>query len=354
MKRQCSSSAAVAFFSARESPNTVTKSKKLAKIPVVKTYTGICSRGNVDAICQRRNVVNRDKTNTKISIDIGDSNCFFIYLSLYTSCLTWYTPSTYHKRMRVFLLVLGLGVLLFDVFLFKNPDKQTVFNFLFNLAYAVIYLFGAIIALLKFRQFQGIPKLRKSMLFFSAGMFFYACGLIVWTYYNLVLKIPIPYPSLADVFFLLYYPGVIFGIYYMIRSFGSEITRKLTVEGVLVFVVFFSLLYVFLNQTSLGTSVPALARLLNVAYPLADSILITLAITVLRTEKGIATHPNILYFVLAFFLLATADTLFSYRSSTGMYWNGDISDFLFSVSGFITALGFLSFRRISLTNHSYR
>ncbi|SRR5258708_7363094 len=255
--------------------------------------------------------------------------------------------------MRTLLLVFMVIVLGFDAFLFKNPDKQTTFNFLFNLVYALIFLLGATFAFFKSKQFPTAPKLQKSMLFFASGMFSFACGLITWTYYNIVSKIPIPYPSLADVFFLLYYPGVLIGIYFMITSFGNQVTKKLMFEGFLVFLVFFSLLYIFLSQTSLDASLPFLARFLNIIYPCADSLLIASAITVLRTEKGVSTHPNILYFVFAFFVLAAADTIFSYRSASGMYWNGDVSDLLFTISGFVMALGFLSFRRISLTNHTY-
>ena len=104
----------------------------------------------------------------------------------------------------------------------------------------------------------------------------------------------------------------------------------------------FDILYLFLNQTSQGTGVTFGAKFLNIVYPAADSLLTALAITILRTEKGIADHPNILFFVFSFIVLAAADTVFSFRSSAGIYWNGDISDLLFAVSGFLTSWGILS------------
>ncbi len=254
--------------------------------------------------------------------------------------------------MRTLLIVISFLVLVFDAFLFASPDKATIFNYLFNLAYAVIFLLGMYIAFVRSNRFVDTPNLHKSMRFFGAGLFFFATGLIIWTFYNLVLKVEIPYPSLSDIAFLLYYPGAILGIYFLIKSFGGEITKNMAVEGILIFFTFFALIYIFLNQTSLGPDVAFWARFLNVLYPLADSLLISFAITILRTERGIAGQPYILYFVFGFLILAIADTIFSYRSAMGVYWNGDISDLLFAASGFLTSLGLLSLPNISLTNHT--
>lgn len=254
--------------------------------------------------------------------------------------------------MRILLVVIAGVTLIFDGFLFRNPDKTTLFNYLFNLVYAVIFILGMHIAFLRADKFIDRPNLQKSMRFFGGALFFFGAGLITWTFYNLILKVSIPYPSLADVSFLFYYPAAIAGIYFLIKSFGGEITKKLIIEGLLIFLIFFGSIYLFLNQSSLGSDVPFWARFFNVVYPMADSLLVAFAITILRTEKGISTHPNILYFVFGFLILAAADTIFSYRSSMGTYWNGDISDTLFALSGFLTAWGLLSIPNISLNDHT--
>ncbi len=256
--------------------------------------------------------------------------------------------------MKITLILLAFVIGIYEFFLFQIPDKQTTFNYLFNVAYALIFLFGGYIALARAKIFGLAPNLQRSMWFFAIGMLMFASGLLVWTYYNLILKVPVPYPSIADVLFLLYYPNVILGGYFMMLSFGNEITKKLSFEGLIVFVLFFAILYAFLNQTSLGETLPFWERFLNLAYPFADSLLIASAITLLRTEKGVSSHPNILYFVFAFLILAAADTMFSYRSSNDLYWNGDIADFLFALSGFLSGLGFLSFRKISLSEKIYK
>lgn len=246
--------------------------------------------------------------------------------------------------MRLILILISIGILIYDGILFMMPGKGGDVNFIFNLAYSAVFILGAIFASVNFKKFSGSPDLKRSMLFYGLGMIAYALGLFVWTYYNLILRVDIPYPSLADAAFLLYYPGVILGTYFLLKSFGGALTSKLIVEGILVMLVLFVSLYLFLNQTSLGPDVTTGAKILNILYPFFDSFLVALAITILRTEIGISEHPNILYFVFSFIILAVADTLFSFRQAAGIYWNGDISDLLFAVSGFLTSLGILSIK----------
>lgn len=244
--------------------------------------------------------------------------------------------------MRVILVIIGIVVVVFDVFLFLNPIKGGDINFIFNLVYSLIFVLGAFAAYTKREKFPDDPNMKKSLSFYALGLGFYALGLLVWTYYNLILRTPVPYPSLADLAFLMYYPGVIIGTYYLVHSFGGKFSAKLIAEGFLTFIVFFAILYIFLIQTSQGETVTFWARVLNITYPVADSFLTALGITILRTEKGISDHTNMLFFIFSFIVLAAADTIFSLRVASGAYWNGDISDLLFAISGFLTAWGILS------------
>lgn len=244
--------------------------------------------------------------------------------------------------MSLILIVVGVLVAVYDAVLFMLPTKGMDVNFYFNLAYSLIFILGGVFAAIKIKRNGTSPDLKKSMIFFAFAMFAYALGLFVWTYYNIFLRIDIPYPSLADIAFLLYYPGVILGTYFLVKSFGGLITGRLIAEGLIVMVILFISLYLFLNQTSLGPAVTYGAKVLNVLYPLFDSFLVALAVTILRTEKGVSEHPNILYFVFSFILLAIADTVFSFRSAAGVYWNGDISDLLFAISGFLVGIGIIS------------
>lgn len=258
----------------------------------------------------------------------------------------------YLIEVKTILALLGLGILIFDGFLFVNPNKGMDANFYFNLAYGLIYLLGAIVSFIRIKKYPYSPNMKRALTFFGIGMFSYGAGLIVWTYFNLVARIAVPYPSLADVFFILFYPGIIAGTFFLLQSFGGKITTRLVVEGVITLLVFFTILYLFLNQTSQGTSVSSLAKILNILYPFGDAFITSLAVTALRTEKGISEHPNILYFVFAFILAAAADTIFSFRSANSLYWNGDISDLLFAISGFLIVWGILSIKIPSLTDHS--
>ncbi len=232
------------------------------------------------------------------------------------------------------------AVIVVDIQLFMNPDHTTDANYSINLLYSLFFFIGAITAFIKSSKIENNKNLKKSALFFGIGNSFYGIGLLIWSYYNIVLKVDMPYPSWADASFLVFYPGIIAGIIFLIKAVGEKITRKMLLEGLIVFLIFFGLLYQFIYQNSAGISFFDPTNMLNFIYLMADSLLTAAALIVLRTEEGISKHPYILYFVFGFIMLATADTIFSYNSAVGTYWNGDISDLLFAVSGFLTAIGF--------------
>jgi two-component system, sensor histidine kinase PdtaS len=243
--------------------------------------------------------------------------------------------------MKFLLTGVFILVLIFNTYLFITPGKSGFANYFFNLAYSVIFILGAYIAFSKSKIMTYSRELAISLVSFSLSMVFFALGLVSWAYYNLVVAVEVPYPSISDLFFIIYYPAVAIGIYYLIIAVGGGFTKKLVLEGLLIFVVFFMILYLFLDQTNSSPDPSQITSLLSTGYILGDALLTSLAITILRTEKGTSLHPYLLYFVFGFLMLATGDTIFSFRSATGQYWNGDISDLLFAISGFVISLGFI-------------
>lgn len=242
--------------------------------------------------------------------------------------------------MKNLLIITGFLVAILNIYLFWIPDKQTDLNYFFNLAYALIFFISGFTAYAKSTGLTISKNMSKSLFTLGTGMICFGMGLVVWTYYNLAAKIEIPYPSLADLFFLLYYPFIIVGIYYLINAIGTGPDKKLVIEGVLVFIILSAILYIFLDQTS-QDEVGPVASLLSISYIVCDSLITSFAITILRVQKK-SFDPQILYFVFGFLILATADTIFSYRTAREIYWNGDISDTLFALSGFLTGMGFLN------------
>lgn len=242
--------------------------------------------------------------------------------------------------IRWILVLVLLAVAAIEAQIYTQGSKTGDINYYVNVAYSLLFFIGAITAFVKYSKINENKDLKKSALFFAIGNSFYGIGLLIWSYYNIFLKVEMPYPSWADASFLIFYPGTIAGIIFLIKAVGEKMTKRMLWEGLTVFLIFFGILYQFIYQNSAGIGFFDPTNMLNFVYLMADSMLTAAALIVLRTEEGISKHPYILYFVFGFIMLATADTIFSYSSAIGTYWNGDISDILFALSGFLTAFGF--------------
>src|SRR5260370_22452076 len=62
---------------------------------------------------------------------------------------------------------------------------------------------------LRLYGFQGARA--KTLLFLTIGMACWFIGEVIWNYYELILNIK-PFPSIGDMFYLLAYPLVFFGL----------------------------------------------------------------------------------------------------------------------------------------------
>lgn len=245
------------------------------------------------------------------------------------------------KKLILPLILLFLITLIWNFFLYINPDKTTLFNYLFNVMYSFLFIYGAVLAFFTFQKYSFSSDIGKSLLFYTISLLSYALGLFVWSFYNVILQVEVPYPGLPDLFFILFQPFSAISFIYLVRSFGGKFTLPRLIELVILSSVLFFILYSFLSTTSLGGDIPVMARVLNVTYPFFDAFLASLAIIGLRTEKG-ALHPNLLTFIFAALAMVFADTTFSYRSSAGLYWNGDIADTGFAISATLFSFGIIN------------
>src|SRR6266496_5053862 len=129
-------------------------------------------------------------------------------------------------RIKILLLVYAL-VILWWFSIFLRGIQETTENYLFSLIYSVLPLGGGIIGFINARQWGGFASsLGRAVLFVSGGIFAWGIGNLIFGYYNLVLGVPIPYPSIADSAFFLLYPLSAIGVIYFFRPTGASFALR--------------------------------------------------------------------------------------------------------------------------------
>lgn len=165
-----------------------------------------------------------------------------------------------------------------------------------------------------------------------AGWYLLACGLlslvagdVVWTVYEDILEVTVPYPSLADVLYLLGYPLLAAGLAMMVRArapwrddAGLIDANILAIgAGVLSWVFFVSPYMADPSLSLLGVAV-------TVAYTLADVLLLAV-LARLMLGGGVRT-PAYYFLALGILTMLVSDVVYTGASIAGTYHSGDLLD----------------------------
>lgn len=217
----------------------------------------------------------------------------------------------------------------------------------------------------KSRLWGGLGSaLGRAIFFISLGLFLWGCGENIWSYYNFVLSVPAPYPSVADIGFA---PSIFFwllGVANLAKSTGATYAFKKNVnaKGLAVLLPISLLIPSYFIQIVVargGTLVPSgetfLKVVLDIAYPFGDFLALTLAALVfLLSYKHIGGmyRAAVSFILLGLAVMYFADSVFSYTTTKGTYYNANWGDLLLTLGLFFLTYGILAFATKPAANKS--
>jgi hypothetical protein len=161
---------------------------------------------------------------------------------------------------------------------------------------------------------------------------------VAWSFYPLVLGIPTPYPSIADVLGLAGYVPVMFGLLVLVWPFKEAFASK-KLGGVLLLALALSaVLVALLSRVVTPMELPAL--LVNLAYPILDVVALAIAIPAMAIFiKGAFWRPS-LFLVIGLILALGAQVLFAVTALNGTYYSGHPLELIYDWGYLLAALGF--------------
>jgi len=175
--------------------------------------------------------------------------------------------------------------------------------------------------------------------FFLAVLLWFL-GEAVWTIYEVFFQIPIPYPSLADLFYLAGYFPATLGILMFLSVFGKELKGLKIVFPALLGMLIIGLTYVLLLNPLMKTNTDALTQVFDVAYPSLDAILLTLALLMFLVFEGSIMSSAWLWISLGLLLTTLADIAFSLGTLQGWYYSGHPIELMYLWGYLSLAVGF--------------
>jgi len=235
------------------------------------------------------------------------------------------------------------------VLYFRFQSQLLSQNLIWAASYQSLAIFGAIVGLYISKKWGGFNSvIGRAILFFALGLIAQVFGQTIFSYYNLILKVEIPYPSLADVGYFGSIPLYIYGVILLGRSSGVKVSLKSfgnKIQAVLIPAVILCASYwAFLSGYEFDWTDP-LRIFLDFGYPLGQAVYVSLALLVFLLSHGVLggmMKPKIFGILIALFIQYVADYNFLYQAMHQTWTNGGYGDFIYLGAYFAMTLGLIS------------
>lgn len=233
--------------------------------------------------------------------------------------------------------------------LFLLNIKFSIQNYLYQLGFGLIPLLGGVAGIIKSKKWGGFKsQVGMAVLLISLGLFSWGMGQMAWSYYNIVLETEVPYPSFADLGYILAVPFWAYGMIKLSKATGAKFSLKSLKGKIILFILpviatafSYYLLIVVARGGVIDFQGGGLKLFFDLAYPIGDVIILTLAILIYGLSfnyLGGRFKLPIITLILGFILMYITDFTFSYVTTTESYYNGHWVDLLFP-----TVMAFLAF-----------
>ncbi len=190
------------------------------------------------------------------------------------------------------------------------------------------------------------PERRLPWWLMATGQALFVAGDIVWNWYETIGESP--FPSTADILYLAGYPFIAVGLLLLIRrrlgdgDRGGLLDAAILTTGVAILSWTF-----FIRPLTIDTELDALSMAISLAYPIADLILIGVAMGLLTTPG--ARTPAFRMLGLSLVALLVADQIYAFQNLDESYVAGGPLDSLYLIAYvlFGTAVAHPSMRRLT-------
>lgn len=179
-----------------------------------------------------------------------------------------------------------------------------------------------------------VPRERWAWSFVAASLGCYLAGEVL-----LVIHPTESFPSVADLWFLAFYPLLFVGITLLLRQRARGISGTLWLDGATATLAASALGAALLVEAVLRTTEGSLGAVAtNLAYPLGDVLLLGLVAGVFSLARW-RPGPRWLLLGLSLFAMALADAVYLFQVAAGTYVEGTWVDILWPASLLLLAVG---------------
>lgn len=254
------------------------------------------------------------------------------------------------KKKNQLFMGIGTGILIISYVIYiiayikQTTEELAEGFFIFTAIFTTLWaLVTTIIFFVLMKDFTFQNPSGKVWLWLGLGIGAFALGELLWTIYTVIGEDP--FPSIADIFYLLGYPLLFFGLIKQVNLNKVEIPIKeknviLTIT-LAVTILSFVIMILPIIQSYDAEELTFLELVITVLYPILDIILTPIAFIIFFKFKGGEFGKSWFLISLGFIIMIAADLVYGFEAY--LVWDNAffIYDQLYNLSYFLYAIGAL-------------
>jgi len=187
-------------------------------------------------------------------------------------------------------------------------------------------LAASAVAAALFGAWRHRPERRLPWLLMAAGWALFVAGDLLWNWYESIGEEP--FPSMADALYLAGYPFIALGLFLLIRRRIGDGDRGGLLDAAILTMAAAVLSWTFLMRPQVADAeIDVLSLAISLAYPIADLILIGVAMGLLATPGS--RSPAFVLLGASLGCLLVADQIYALQALEGTYVAGSPLDSLY-------------------------
>ena len=167
-------------------------------------------------------------------------------------------------------------------------------------------------------------RLSRAWGFLALAQLLFTIGDVLWAVYAVILH-EVPFPSLADVFYLTYYPIFLLGVFLIPREVRSKYDRAKKLIDACITLLAAALVFWVVLINPLVSSVggaSTLEQVLTLAYPVGDLVMFSSLVVLMFNHTTGKKQFSLMLLVFSIVVQVATDILFSVQSLEGTYMSG--------------------------------
>jgi two-component sensor histidine kinase len=175
------------------------------------------------------------------------------------------------------------------------------------------------------RSVRNGRRVYIAWLFITLAFSFYAVGDMLWAILELGFN-QNPFPSVADIFYLTFYPLFAIGIYYLPRfSFTRSENIKIFIDMGIIVITVGLLFWTFLILPTFSSPENSFANIVSVIYIIGDFLLFFVLLRLLYSKFDEYMGPVLLLSIGVLVMIVT-DSIYAFQTLQGTYISGGLLD----------------------------